>query len=235
MFPGVLMPEILNADKLSLPHRPKENQNIVICIAGMKGSGKTEVVRAIGEKMNRWFHFDTQCEHKWIPDRHETVEDGDWYLMEKTQTGVTEFHGSYEAHGDDLERDLNLLSDSVYDCRNLTFCVEELPMMSGPGHAPKKFMKVARTGRHAKLNVIYTCQRVAETPVTLRSQTDIFIFFFTAEPRDLEAIAERCGAEIERQVTALGDHEFLIWDVKAKKRIAYSELVGVYLPRFQHT
>lgn len=224
---------LLTGQRLTLKRTGQiEQQTCVIGIAGRKGSGKSEVVRELGEKSKRWFSFDTTCEHKWIPDRFDTVEDADWYLLDTAATRET-FHGSYLAHGDEPESDLNLISQTVYDAGNLTFNVEEIPLMSGPGHAPKKFMKVVRTGRHANVNVVYTCQRLSEVPVTLRSATDIFILFNHSEPLDLSAISERCDGEIATAVSRLGDHDFLIWQVSSRKVIAYSELTGVVLPKFQ--
>lgn len=225
------MTEILKGERIKIPERAGvKKKNAIIGIAGRKGSGKSEVVRNIGEKEPRWFHFDTMAEHIWIPDRFDTTEDAGWYLLDTAATRPN-FHGAY-IPGDDLESDLVVISDSVYDCGNVTFCVEEIPMMSGPGHAPKKFMKLVRTGRHVNCNVVYTCQRLSEVPVTLRSATDFFILFNHSEPLDLSAISERCGSEIANSVSRLGEHDFLVWDVTARKPIAYQEFVGVLLPRF---
>lgn len=227
------MPDLLAGQRLQLKHTGQtDQQTCVIGIAGSKGSGKSEVVREIGEHAKRWFSFDTTCEHRWIPDRFDSLEDADWFLLDTASTRET-FHGAYLASGDEPDTDLNRISDAVYDAGNLTFNVEEVPLMSGPGHAPKKFMKVVRTGRHVNVNVVWTCQRLAEAPVTLRSATDIFILFHHAEPLDLSAISERCTPEVATAVSRLGDHDFLVWQVRGRKVIAYSELRGVVLPRFQ--
>lgn len=227
------MPDLLAGQRLQLKRTGQiDQQTCVIGIAGSKGSGKSEVVREIGERAKRWFSFDTTCEHRWIPDRFDSLEDADWYLLDTASTRES-FHGAFLASGDEPDTDLNRISDAVYDAGNLTFNVEEVPLMSGPGHAPKKFMKVVRTGRHVNVNVVWTCQRLAEAPVTLRSATDIFILFHHAEPLDLSAISERCTPEVATAVSRLGDHDFLVWQVRGRKVIAYSELRGVVLPRFQ--
>ena len=209
-----------------------KKKNLIVGVAGRKGSGKSEVVRLVGESCNRWFCFDTMAEHLWIPDRADNAEDAAWYLLDTAATRDT-FHGSYIATGDDLEGDFISISDAVYDAGNLTYCVEEIPMMSTPGHLPKKFDKVVRTGRHENVNVVYTCQRLSECAVRLRAATDVFILFNHSEPRDLEAISERCTLEVATAVNQLGEHDFLIWDVGQRKIVALKELTGVILPRFQ--
>lgn len=220
-------------DRLTLPAGSRvKKKNLIVGVAGRKGLGKSEVVRDIGEKCPRWFHYDTMGEHLWIPDRFVDLSEAEWFLLDASETKAT-FHASMIA-GDDLEPELNSLSSTVFDAGNLTLCVEEIPMMSGPGHAPKKFMKVVRTGRHVNVNVIYTCQRLSEVPVTLRSATDFFVLFQHTEPLDLSAISDRCGSDMARDVSRLSEHDFLVWDVTTRKLVAYQEFVGVVLPRFQN-
>ena len=220
------------SNRLTLPaHHGVQNKNLIVGIAGRKGTGKSEVTRDIGEKCSRWYHFDTMGEHRWIANCQDTTDDATFWLLDVGQTSNV-FHGRYLA-GEDLENDLIQISDAVWDCANLTFCVEEIPMMSGPGHAPKRFMRIVRTGRHVNVNVVWTCQRLSEAPVTLRSATDIFILFHHSEPLDLSAISQRCGNDVAVAVSKLGEHDFLVWDVTARKPLAYQEFVGVVLPRFQ--
>jgi hypothetical protein len=222
----------LRGERLKLPSRPAvKKKNFVCAVAGRKGSGKSEVVRDIGERTPRWFHFDTMAEHIWIPDRFDSVEDASWYLLDTAATRE-KFQGAFMASGEDLESDFGLISDSVFDAGNLTFCVEEIPMMSTPGHLPKKFDRIVRTGRHRNVSVVYTCQRLSECARRLTAATDLFILFHHSEPLDLSAISERCGSEIAVAVSRLGEHDFLMWDVTQRKTIAHQELVSVVLPKF---
>jgi hypothetical protein len=47
---------------------------------------------------------------------------------------------------------------------------------------------------------------------TLTALTDIWILFSQVEPRDLTAIADRCGREVADRVAALGLHDFFFFD-----------------------
>jgi hypothetical protein len=57
---------------------------------------------------------------------------------------------------------------------------------------------------------------------TLTSATDVWIFYSQTEPRDLDAIAERCGREVADQVAGLGLHDSFSWDVIAREIIPNS-------------
>lgn len=223
----------LRGERLTLSSRSAvKKKNLIVGIAGRKGSGKSEVVRDIGERCPRWFHFDTMAEHIWIPDRFDTVDEASWYLLDTAATRE-KFHGAFLASGEDLEDDFGAISDSVFDAGQMTFCVEEIPMMSTPGHLPKKFDRIVRTGRHKSINVVYTCQRLSECARRLTAATDVFVLFKHSEPLDLGAISERCGTEVAVAVARLGDHDFLIWNVQEMKTVAHQELTGVLLPKFQ--
>ena len=41
---------------------------------------------------------------------------------------------------------------------------------------------------------------------------DLWIFYSQTEPRDLDAIAERCGREVANNVAGLGLHDSFVWD-----------------------
>ena len=84
------------------------------------------------------------------------------------------------------------------------------------------FGKMVRTGRHRKIDLLWTAQRASEVSRTLTSATDLFIFYSQTEPRDLDAIAERCGREVANQVTGLGLHDSFIWDVIEREIIPNS-------------
>ena len=49
--------------------------------------------------------------------------------------------------------------------------------------------------------------------------TDFFVFYSQTEPRDLDAIAERCGREVADKVAGLGLHDSFTWDVIERKII----------------
>lgn len=195
--------------------RGTERQNKIIGVAGRKGSGKSTVARLILQACSRLFMFDTMGEHAWIPERFESQEEAVMWLMETPYRET--FIGSLIPSGDDFEAEFSEMCVEVYAAGNMLFAVEEVPMLSTAGYVPKKFNKIVRLGRHRNLSVLYTAQRLSECPRALTSATDMFVLFCHSEPRDLDAIAERCGREIAEKVQGLGDHGFLVWDVLERR------------------
>ncbi len=192
-----------------------ERQNKIIGVAGRKGSGKSTIARKILENSPRLFLFDTMGEHAWVPERFDSLQEAVMFLMESPYRDT--FMGSLVPSGDDFEAEFSEICVEVYDQGNMMFGVEEVPMLSTAGFMPKKFNKIVRLGRHRNLSILYTAQRLSECPRALTSATDIFVLFCHSEPRDLDAIADRCGSEIAQKVQGLGDHGFLIWDVLERR------------------
>jgi hypothetical protein len=48
------------------------------------------------------------------------------------------------------------------------------------------------------------------------------VLFSQTEPRDLDAIAARCGDEVAHKVAQLGRHDYLTWDMGARRLVEYS-------------
>ncbi len=156
-------------------------------------------------------------EHAWVPERYESLNEAVMFVMETPYR--ESFMASIVPAGDDFEAEFSEICVEVYDQGNMMFAVEEIPMLSTAGYVPKKFNKIVRLGRHRNLSILYTAQRLSECPRALTSATDVFVLFCHSEPRDLEAISDRCGGEIARKVQDLGDHGFLIWDVLERKEL----------------
>jgi hypothetical protein len=124
---------------------------------------------------------------------------------------------------DQLETDFSQIATAAYDTGNLTFAVEELPMLSQPQYVPPAFDRIIRLGRHRCINILYTGQRLSECPRRVTAATDVFVLFSHTEPRDLEAIAERCGPECADLAYRLGEHEFLVYDVGRRSLLRVDE------------
>jgi hypothetical protein len=104
----------------------------------------------------------------------------------------------------------------------MLFVVEEAPLVYRANYLSPAFGKIVRTGRHYGLDLLWTAQRAGEVSRALTSATDIFIFFSQTEPRDLDAIAERCGRDVAERVAGLGLHDSFCWDVIERKVIPHS-------------
>ena len=95
----------------------------------------------------------------------------------------------------------------------MVFGIEEVAMLCTPSYQPPALDRIIRLGRHRRLDVVWTAQRMAEVSRRITSATDLFILFAHTEPRDLDAIAARCGPEVADQVAGLSLHGCLYYDV----------------------
>lgn len=207
-----------------------EQQNRIIACAGRKGSGKSTKAREILQQMKRLFIYDTMGEHRWCPDSFDELDQAVIYLMESF-TYEDGFMARYVPEADDEEADFSEVCNVVYEQGNMMFAIEEVAMLGcSPNHSPKKFKRLMRLGRHRNVDMLYTTQRLEEIPVSLRSATDVFILFAHSEPRALDAIAERCGEEVASKVAAFQGHEFLIYDVNAKKEVSTVDCGSIVIP-----
>lgn len=198
-----------------------DEQNKIVGVIGRKGTGKTTLTAEILKRCDREFIFNTAGDHHWVPDQFTNLDEAYVYIFDRS-ADPRPFIGSYTPESDDedgLQSDFAEICKAVWESGNLTFVVEELPMLSAPQWAPPRFDRIVRLGRHRAINVVYTGQRASECPRRVTAATDVFILFHTSEPADLERIAERCGPEIAQLVSTLGDHEFIVFDVKSKQLV----------------
>ena len=209
-------------NKLALAHAGPELQNVIVGIIGRKGTGKSTISREILKPARRLFIFDTASDHAWVPDTFTRIDEAYVFLFYQGTSGA-EFVARYvpeeEEEEDSLVRDVNEISKVIWEIGNITYAIEELPMMSSPQWAPGKVNRLFRLGRHRAINLVYTGQRAAELPRRATGATDIFILFHTSEPGDLDRIEERCGSECAEIVRNLNDHEFVVFDVRLKSLI----------------
>jgi hypothetical protein len=197
-------------------------QNRIIGIVGRKGSGKSTRTNTLLKYAPRVFAWDPMQDHaSLLPDWYEgPCEDELIDYFEEAEQKQT-FACSYTP-GDDLQTEFEEVCRLVYAHGEMAFVVEEAPLVCRANYMPPMFGKMVRTGRHRQIDILWTAQRASEVSRTLTSATDVWIFYSQTEPRDLDAIAERCGRDVAQQVVALGLHDSFFWDVIARKKIASS-------------
>jgi hypothetical protein len=187
-----------------------EVQNKIIGIVGRKGSGKSSRLRELLRYCPCFVAFDPIGEHaqekvNGFDSPADLAEFLKWSREEKT------FACAY-VPGGDLAEEVEEVSRLVYARGQVCFACEEVPLFTQAGYMPPLFGKLVRTGRHRKVDIVWTAQRAAEVPKTLTALTDIWILFSQTEPRDLSALADRCGREVAERVAGLGLHDYFIWD-----------------------
>jgi hypothetical protein len=196
----------------------KELQNRIVAVIGRKGSGKSTMLGERLQSGDRLVVWDPMGEHSgkkgWVPNQITSIQELQNFF--RWARKKNQFAAGY-LPGDELEEEVEAVAGLVYQRGNLTFGVEEVPLICSPSYLPPVLGKLIRTGRHRQVDLYWTAQRASEVSRTLTSLTDEFILFSQTEPRDLDAIAARCGNEVARKVAALGRHDFIVWDVACRR------------------
>ncbi len=190
-------------------------QNKIVGIVGRKGSGKSTMLRKLLEPRERILVFDVLGEHaEWLPNKIYDFEKLDRFLgwAATQRTWAASFVPQV-----DLEGSFEFVSGRVYEMGNLAFAVEEIPMLCTPAHLPELFDRVVRLGRHRSIDLAYTGLRFAEIARRLTAATDVFLLFSQNEPRDLDALAERCGREVAERVGEIQQFESIAFEVLSRK------------------
>ncbi len=189
-----------------------ELQNRIVGIVGRKGSGKSTRAATLLKYCPRILAWDPMGDHsRLLPDVFEGIDDDLYEYLYQASRAKT-FACAYIPEGDP-EEEFEKICNLAYHYGRMLFCVEEAPLICKAGYLPPVFGKIVRTGRHRQIDLLWTAQRASEVSRTLTSATDLWILYSQTEPRDLDAIAERCGREIADKVAGLGLHDSFIWDV----------------------
>lgn len=193
-----------------------EIQNRIVGIIGRKGTGKSTYLEDLLQGEPRLVVFDPMAEHDWSPNELPTPDELRKFALWSRKR---KFCAANYVAGDDVEEEIEAVSELIYQFGSITFAVEEVALICSPSYLPPKFGKLVRTGRHRFINLYWTAQRAGEVSRTLTSLTDEFVLFSQTEPRDLDAIASRCGPEVADRVAHLGRHDHITWDVIARRLV----------------
>lgn len=194
-----------------------EIQNRIVGIIGRKGTGKSTLLADRLQGADRVFVWDPMAEHgEWLPNELDSADAAEKFLRWAQKKKL--WAASY-VPGSDLEDEFEGICDLYYTSAPAgarIFAVEEVPLICSPSYLPEKFGKLVRTGRHRLIDLYWTAQRAGEVSRTLTSLTDEFVLFSQTEPRDLDAIASRCGPDVADRVAHLGRHDYIVWDVASR-------------------
>jgi hypothetical protein len=188
-----------------------EIQNVIIGIVGRKGSGKSSRLHELLRYCPRFVVFDVMGEHSRDDGKNRFESLAELAQFLKWSREQQTFAGIYVPPGD-LDEEIEEVSRLVYTRGDLCFACEEVPLYTLAGYLPPLFGKLVRTGRHQQIDIVWTAQRAAEVSKTLTALTDVWVLFSQTEPRDLSALADRCGRDVAERVAGLGLHDYFIWD-----------------------
>lgn len=201
----------------------KELQNRIVAIIGRKRSGKSTMLAERLKTAERLIVFDPLGEHcgkkGWLPNEISSLSELE--ALFRWTRKRSQFAAGY-VPGENLEEEVEGVASVLYQRGNLVFRIEEVPLICSPSYLPPVLGKLIRTGRHRQIDITWTAQRASECARTLTSLTDEFVLFSQTEPRDLDAIAARCGDEVAHKVAELGRHDYITWDVGARQLVEHS-------------
>ncbi len=199
-------------------------QNRIVGIVGRKGSGKSTRVATLLKYCPRIFAWDPMGDHRrLLPDLFEGIDDDLYKYLYQASRAKT-FACVY-IPGEDLEEEFEEICELVYHYGRMLLCVEEAPLICKAAYLPPVFGKIVRTGRHHAIDLLWTAQRASEVSRTLTSATDLWILYSQTEPRDLDAIAARCGRDLADRVAGLGLHDSFVYDVISRQVLPASPRV----------
>jgi hypothetical protein len=195
-----------------------EIQNRIVGIVGRKGTGKSSRLRELLRYCPRFAVFDPMDEYGSAVAKNRFEKPAQLERFLEWSRGQNTFACAY-VPGGEPEEEIEEVSRLVYGRGHLCFACEEVPLYTQAGYMPPLFGKLIRTGRHQQIDIAWTAQRAAEVPKTLTALTDVWVLFSQTEPRDLSALADRCGREVADRVAKLGLHDYFLWDAVAHDEI----------------
>lgn len=183
-----------------------ERKNQIIFIVGRKGSGKSYLSKYLINQNYFQRVFITDKNDEYSIDGSvifETLSD----MLDWLKNSPDDFRAICKFTDD---QDYRLLFKTVYELGNNTIIIEELNFFVEVflSKEDEYFKKLVRYGRHRRIDFVGICQRSADVPRLLTSQSDTFISFQQREPRDLEYISKMFGESSAKRVSELVDYQF---------------------------
>lgn len=199
-----------------MPLENPDYKNMIRGFIGRKYEGKSTRLTEFLVQRERVIVIDPNGEHvEWNPNELESLPELREFFQwnrKKPEWAAAFIPG--ENIEDDVSEACRVIWNSGGDC---TVAFDEITEYSSANHAPRSFLRIARRGRHRRMDVFYTSLRFAESPRKLTAQTDEFYLFAQTEPDDIwgkNGIDKRCGRETAELVERLGEHEYLIWRIR---------------------
>lgn len=188
-------------------------RNLIVAFIGAKGSGKTREAASMYGLESRAMVYNVADDSQ-FKIRSQIVAYGGLDALGRVAGAVRRsaaFRISFSPTDLDFSENkieaatFEKMCEIAYETGNLTLYLDEAHMLlnSNAASAPPYFRRIVFMGRHKQVSLAYIAHRISSIPRALSFNTNRFIFFQTAEPRDLDYIAEVCGTEVAEKVKTL--------------------------------
>jgi ABC-type dipeptide/oligopeptide/nickel transport system ATPase component len=184
-------------------------QNRIIGIIGPKGSGKSYRAARMFKLCKRAVLYDIARDVGYYQNATYIVNDTTqlFKIIRKEE----EFRIVYQVQdGDLLPKGKELIyttatpiAEECFYTGNITLFLDEAHELCTQWSIDWRLRKVIRLSRHQQLNVVWISQSMNEIHREIRRNTDEYHFYKIHEPRDLEAIVDRCGEYTSAKVANL--------------------------------
>lgn len=186
-------------------------QNRIIGLIGPTGSGKTHFARAIIGQSDRVIIFNPAEEDNYR-DIGKTVRGNPAEVSRLTSGASWKIHYLPQIlshkRGEAIEAPgLDFICDIAWARQNCLLVVDEAHFICSPHTITEKFVAIVRMGRQHLVSTLWISQGFADVSRILTKNTHVLIFYRIHEPRDLEQIRHRCGAEVAQRVAGLSREE----------------------------
>lgn len=195
-------------------------RNRIIGIVGMRGHGKSTLLRELVDGASKMLIIDTLVEHS-DPD-----EDALWKALPVLSNSYLDAIHKIETNKFDRHA---LLLPPVQDHQQIVFeyyckaafaaavrykqpvffVIEEADWFSNPNWENEGLTLLIQYGRHGPVNLIWTARNIGAVSRKLTSETDAYFLFHIQEPGWLDSLGERLGVDVADRVKLLQPQQYI--------------------------
>ncbi|MCI0558286.1 MAG: hypothetical protein MN733_07300 [Nitrososphaera sp.] len=191
--------------------------NSIVCIAGMRGEGKSTFLRRILANLNRVLIIDTLAEHS----DYKTVSQEEY--IKAARSGPFRLRTLIPPQSDEQQQAFETFAKLTFalaqeSASRITLAIEEVDWYSHPSAENPGLNLLIQYGRHGPVDLLYTTRSLVSISRKLTSETDCYILFRQQEPRWLDALADRVGDDVAQEVELLQRYHYVkvtqnVWSI----------------------